>query len=75
MHPQVVRGGPASHDQGHPRKARPSRRGTIKPKKGVLTIKLKRKLRAGKYKVAITVRDAAGKQAHAADEAEGALAG
>ena len=36
--------------------------GTIKPKKGVLTIKLKRKLRAGKYKVAITVRDAAGRK-------------
>ena len=37
-------------------------RGTVKPRKGALTIKLKRKLRAGKYKVAITVRDAAGKK-------------
>jgi hypothetical protein len=35
-------------------------KGTAKPKGGVLTLKLKRKLRAGRYSLSLVLRDAAG---------------
>ena len=36
------------------------KRGTVRPKSGVLTLKIKRKLKKGRYAVKITLRNAAG---------------